>query len=98
MEEGKLKDQTQISVLKILADCQELKDITGIDLATLLKFLKSKTCFEQGYAEAREYVIWGVDKKGVLAVPKSCPYGDCLTTFEYEQFGKTWALTKEGLL
>lgn len=98
MEEGKLKDQTSIDILKILGDCQELTATTGIDLATLLRFLKSKTCFEQGYVEPREYVIWGVDKKGVLAVPKSCPYGDCLITFEYEDYGKTWALTKEELL
>ena len=98
MEEGKLKDQTSIDVLKILEDCQELKETTGISLAMLLKFLKSTTCFEQGYAEPREYFIWGVDKKGVLAVPKSCPYGDCLTTFEYKDYGKTWALTKEELL
>lgn len=73
-----------------------LKEL-GIDAATLLKYLTAETCFVVCGNELVEYAIWGVGKKGVLAVPKSCPYGDCLTTFEYEQCGKTWALTKEEL-
>ena len=99
MEEGKLKDQTQIDVIKILADCQELKETTGIDLATLLKFLTATKCFWlDGDGYVSEYVIWGVCKEGVLAVPSQCPYGDCMDTFEYKDYGNTWALTKEELL
>lgn len=97
MEEGKLKDQTSIDLIKILADCQELKDITGIDLATLLKYLTAEKCFAVCGDELVEYVIWGVCKEGVLAVPTQCPYGDCIDTFEYKDYGKTWALTKEEL-
>lgn len=70
----------------------------GINAATLFKYLTAERCFVVCGNELVEYEIWGVSKEGVLAVPAICPYGDCLETLEYKDYGKIWALTKEELL
>lgn len=49
MEEGKLKDQTSIDVLKILSDYRELKDRLGCDPIKVIKALTEGCWMKKGY-------------------------------------------------
>ena len=50
MEEGKLKDQTSIDVLKILGDYRELKDRLGCDPMKVVKALTEGCWIRDGFS------------------------------------------------
>ena len=110
MEEGKLKDQTQIDVLKILGDYRELKEGLGCDPMKVLKALTEGCWIATGYkqvkhvlpCEVRLGVRYGGSTKcveefmclGIEPINIDGRHYDIKT----EDYGKTWALTKEELL
>ncbi len=108
MEEGKLKDQTSIDVLKILGDYRELKDKLGCDPMKVLKAL-TEGCWTMTRYKQVKHVLPCEIRLGVR-------YGGsakCVEEFmclgietvddkhydiKTEEYGKTWASTKEELL
>ena len=99
MEEGKLKDQTQIGVLKILGDYRELKDRLGCDPMIVLKALENGIYYrfdEKSEAtKTRKPMLRIIDNEFCFIAPK------WITTtwmnVKLKEHGKTWALTKEEL-
>lgn len=78
-----------------LGQLEDIEDELGIDLITLFKILEAEECY---FEEDGQCFIVGVNKNGVILMPKKFPYGECEHTVPFKELGKTWALTKEGLL
>lgn len=77
-----------------LGEYEDIEEELGIELTTLFKILKANECYSKEDGECR---IVGIDMNGVILMPKKFPFGECEFTVPFAEFGKTWALTREGL-
>lgn len=88
-------NESEYTVWQKLGQLEDIEDELGIDLIALFKILKTKECYSK---EDGECLIMGINKNGVILMPKKFPFGECEFTAPFAELGKTWALTKEDFL
>ena len=88
------RQQAEKQAFKKLEEFETIEEELGIDLPTLMKYLNAKSCFTK---EDGECYIVGINKKEIILLPRAFPYGECETAETFEDYGKTWAVTKEEL-
>lgn len=84
---------------KKLKQYENIEKDFGFDLAVVFKALKQdciyrKDCFPERIIKCSHI---GIEKDGLRVLDEDEYYLEDTITVEYEEYGKTWALTKEAL-
>ncbi len=81
-----------------LGEHEDIEEELGIDLVTFFKYLSAKEVFFiNDHNEVRKAVVRSIDKKGLIVFEEAFYWGECDFTLYFNEYGKTWALTKEEL-
>lgn len=84
--------------LEMIRQIQEITKSLPVDILTFLEFLNTEELVKRDRSDGYdEYWFIGLNKRGVIAMPKAYPYGDCEETLPFDEYGITWARTKEEL-
>ena len=77
---------------------KDIEEELGIDLITFFKYLSAKEVFFiNDFNEVQKAVVRSIDKKGLIVFEEAFYWGECDFTLYFNDYGKTWALTKEEL-
>ena len=94
-----LFSENGVKAIDKLGQLEDIEDELGIDLITLFKALKQEWIYRKDYFPDRivKCSPRGIKKDGLRVLDEDEYYLEDTITLEYEEFGKTWALTKEEL-
>lgn len=88
---------------KVGSICNKLGQLEDIEDRIKFPLEKAFECLEKGayrldWGKRIEHCdIRGIEINGLSAISKLCSYAECDELLKYEEYGKTWALTKEEL-
>lgn len=87
--------------LEVLEEYKRIEEELGINLATLLKtekiYWRIKWINESGYSEVKESYKCHIDLHNHQLIVYSNEYDEFGYPLPFENYGKTWALTREEL-
>lgn len=85
--------------LNKLGKYEDIEEELGIDLVTFFKYLNAKEVFFiNDFNEVQRAVVRSINKKGLIVFEEVFSWGECDFILYFNDYGKTWALTKEELL
>ena len=88
----------EIDIYNKLADLEDIEEELGIDLVTFFKYLSAKEVFfTNDFNKIQKAVVRSIHKKGLIVFEKAFSWGECDFTLYFNDYGKSWALTKEEL-
>lgn len=87
-------------IIEELCEYKSIEEKFGIDLITLFKILEQDWIYRKNYYPDKIIKCWpkGIEEEGIRVLDEDEYYMEDTLVLEYEEFGKTWALTKEELL
>ena len=81
-----------------LGQLEDIEEELGIDLITFFKYLSAKEVFFiNDFNKIQRAVVRSIIKNGLIVFEKAFSWGECDFTLYFNDYGKTWALTKEEL-
>ena len=88
---------TELDCIDKLGQLEDIEEELGIDLVTLFKALNNGVWEIDDYTKKiKQTEIRGIELYGLCAI-WSPTIPECDYTLKYQDYGKTWALTKEEL-
>ena len=81
-----------------LSSLENIEEKIGINLETFFTLMEAKECYVKDlFGGLDRYYPDSICEKGLVALPQKFPYGECMETLLFKDYGKTWALTREEL-
>lgn len=93
-EDGIIQGWNKTDAINKLGKLEDIEEELGIDLITLFKALKNGVYVRYTNDEIEHRIVAGIEEENITLCIKESK--ECYMYFD--EYGKTWALTKEELL